>query len=205
MSSDLVGGSYPVTYPIWKALGKPANATQANLAARTNLEFLGITTLTNTAAPFATGLMGWVAVPVEIGDPITYVDIWVGTTAATTPTHSFGALYSATGKKLAASADGLTTAIAASAKHSFQLSATHIVASTDAPNGWLYAGYSVTATTLPSVITAGGTEATAAQLAWYTGGPAELAAKGGSALGGTAPATLPTATKLTTVPVVVLR
>ena len=45
---DLVSGRYYPQEPIWQTLGLPANATQPNIPARTNLTILGQTELNLT-------------------------------------------------------------------------------------------------------------------------------------------------------------
>jgi len=207
MSGDLVGGSYPLKYNLTKLLGSAAvNATQANLAARSNLEW-PIGSLQDAAASLVTGDITLVAVPVEYGDVITAVDVLVGATAASVPTHSFAALYSGVATTAALvgtqSTDTTTTAIAASTKLTYKLGAPYIVNPTDSPNGFIYVALGQTATTVSSLIS--GTVPTAAQKAWYTGMP--LLAATIAAAGGTAPATITLASTaaIASPPVVVLR
>jgi hypothetical protein len=92
--SDLIRGQYPVTHGLKKATGGFQNATQANVMARSNAEFLGLANLADTATIVAaTGVAVGVAVPVEYGDIISKVTVLVGATAAGTPTNQWGALY----------------------------------------------------------------------------------------------------------------
>lgn len=207
MSDDLVGGRYPLTYPFAKALGLKSNSAQVNISARSNLEYLGLGDLADTAAALSSGTMTLVPIPVEIGDLIEYVDVFVGATAASTPTHSWAALYNESGAILGSqSVDGATAAIAASGVSTFTLGGGgYIVGVADAPNGFIYAGVSVTASTVPSLAAASIATAVGYQL--YSSGPAFYAAHSGSALGASAPAsvTLSSATVQAGVPVVVLR
>lgn len=206
MSGDLVGGSYPLQYPFAKLLGA-FNATQGNLAARSNLESGLLGSLQDAAAALVSGSLTLVAVPVEYGDPISVIDVLVGATAASTPTHSWAALYSgvATTAKLVGtqSTDSTTTAIAAAGKLTFKLGATYIANPTDSPTGFIYVAIAQTGTTVSSLIS--GTVPTAAQKAWYTATP--LLAATIAAAGATAPATITLASTaaIATPPVVVLR
>lgn len=205
MSGDLVGGSYPLKYNLTKLLGA-FNATQSNIAARTNLEW-PIGSLQDAAASLVTANITLVAVPVEYGDVITAIDVLVGATAAGTPTRSFAALYSgvATTAALvgAQSADTTTTAIPASTTLTYKLGAPYVVNPTDCPNGFIYVALGQTATTVSSLVS--GTVPAAAQKVWYPGMP-KLAATIAAA-GGTAPATIVLASTaaIASPPVVVLR
>ena len=191
MSGDLVGGSYPLTYPFRKGLGLPANATQGNISPRSNLELPFLGNLADQAAALVSGVITLVAIPVEIGDEITKVSVLVGATAAATPTHQWAALYSGAlttaALQGAQSADGTSTAISASGRLDFALATSVLVTATNAPYGYVYAAISVTAGTVPSLISA--TCAAAGQYAWYADTPL-FAATTGSAVGGAAPATL---------------
>ena len=213
--ADLVSGRFGQLNPWWNIMGQPVNATQSDIPARSDLEYLGINTLTDTAAALTSGTITVVPVPVDPGTTITKIDVLVGATAASTPTHSFAVLYSglnsAAPAKLQQSTDGTTAAIAASGTFTFSL-AGYTVQPADVPNGYLWVGVSVTGTAVPSLITAGGTIATAAQYAYYTNtfggsstGVAALAAHFGSAVGATAPATISSVSAQTTAPVVVIR
>ncbi len=204
---DTERGSYPSGYPLGARLGLAANAVQANIAARTNLEYGILGSLQDAAASLVSGDLTYVPVPVEIGDVVTKVTVQVGATAASTPTHSWAALYSGaltTATLLGSqSADGTTTAIAASSQLVFTLGAKYIVGVNDAPYGYILVGLSVTASTVPSLMS--GSVPTAIQKAWFTNVPL-LGATYSSALGATAPATitLASASALASPPVVFL-
>lgn len=205
-SGDLVGGRYPLTASLNSILGQPVNATQANTPVRTNLEYTGINDLTDAAASLVSGKLTLVPVPVDPGTVISKVTVLVGATAASTPTHSWAAIYSGilTTPALqgAQSADGTTAAIAASAAFSFTLATEVVVTPTIAPYGYVYVGVSVTATTsVPSLISAAC--ATAAQYAWFTDSPPFFGATYSSSLGATAPSTvtLASASAIATPPV----
>lgn len=206
MSGDLVGGSYPLKYSPTKLLGA-FNATQSNLAGRSNLEFGVLGSLQDAAASLVSGDVTLVAVPVEYGDPISLIDVLVGATASSTPTHSWAALYSGVATTAALvgtqSTDTTTTAIPASTRLTFKLGATYIANPTDSPNGFIYVAIAQTASTVSSLVS--GTLPTATQKAWYTGVP--LLAATIAATGATAPATITLASTaaIATPPVVVLR
>lgn len=206
---DLERGSYPITDPFWSMIGQPANAGQSNIAVRTNLKggFLG--SLQDAAAALVSGVLTYVAVPVQAGDVISTVTVRTGATAANGPTQSWAALYSGaltTATLLGSqSTSGGAAAIAASTSFKFTLGSKYIVQGlVDAPFGYILVGVSVTATTaVPSLVS--GTVPTATQGAWFTNTPL-MGATIGSALGATAPAslTLASATALAAPPVVFL-
>lgn len=203
---DTERGSYPSGYPLGARLGLGMNATQGNIAARTNLEY-GILGSLQDGAALTSGDLTYVPAPVEIGDTITKVTVLVGATAASTPSHSWAALYSGaltTATLLGSqSVDGTTTAIAASTPLVFTLGAKYIIGVNDAPYGYILVGLSITASTVPSLMS--GTVPTAIQKAWFTNVPL-LGATYSSALGATAPATitLANASALAAPPVVFL-
>lgn len=208
----LLRGKYATTNPLWSILGQPSNVVQPNQPVRTNLEYLGIGGLLDTAASLATGVMTCVAIPVDVGTTITKASVLVGATAASTPTHSFAALYSGTNVAapplIGQSTDGLTAAIVASTRFDFTLTSTQTITATQAPYGYIWAAISVTGTAVPSLIT-GPSNAAAAQYQWFTNTLAAGSATGfsitsGSAVAGTAPATLIYASQKLVAPVVFL-
>ena len=201
-------GHYPAFNSLQTFLGQPGNTNLANGPARTNLEFPVYSgALADTAASLTSGVLTAVPVPVDIGQLITKVSVLVGATAASTPTHSFAALYSGTTVTspplIGQSTDGTTTAIAASGRFDFTLTAPQLITPTNAPHGFIYVGVSVTATTVPSLITTP-CGAAAGQYRWFTDCPLYFSQTAGSALGATAATTLINASTLTTAPVVFL-
>jgi hypothetical protein len=206
MAGDLTSGYYPESYTFRKLLGSQVNATQSDLTARTNAEWLGISGVSDGALA-ATGVACAVAVPVENGDVISKITILVGGTAGATLTHQFAALYSgaAVPALLGQSVDGTSGAIAASAAFSFSLpTPVEVTTGTGgtAPNGFLYASLMVAATTVPT----GASVAvpTAVGYQWFSNGPLFLAATHGSSLTGTAPATITGQAAKATAPLVFL-
>lgn len=215
MPADLVGGHYP-NYQALQALfgvgnGQGGSSAQSNMPYRTNLEFpIFSGALVDTAGSTVpgTGVLAAVPVPVDPGYTVTKVSIMIGATAASTPTHNFAALYSGTTVAappfIVQSTDGATAAVAASTRFDFTLSAATTITQAQAPNGFIYVGFSFTSsTTMPSVITtpAG---AAACQYRWFANTPLYFSQTAGSSLGGTAATTLVNASTLTVAPVVVI-
>src|ERR1700752_3906930 len=121
---DLERGNYPINHPLSKILGS-FNAVQSNIAIRSTLEYTGINDLTDQAASLVSGKLTYVPIPVQPGDVITKVSVLIGATAASTPTHSWAALYSGqltTANLLGSqSTDGATAAMAASGRFASRL------------------------------------------------------------------------------------
>lgn len=168
--ADLVHGGYPLHYNLGKLLGGTTNASQSDTAPRSNLEFHGVAAVADTAAALVTAKMTVVPIPVEVGDEITAVTILVGNTAASSPTHSWAAIYSGISSPAiigGQSTDGGTAAIASLTAFKFTLATAAYITSANAPYGYVWAAVSVTASSsVPSLLTVGGTIATVAQYAW---------------------------------------
>jgi hypothetical protein len=209
----LIRGHYPTQNALQSILGQPANSAQGDLPVRTNLEYTGIGGLLDTAASLVSGVMTAVAVPVDVGMTVTKVSVLTGGTAASTPTHSFAALYSGTTVAapplIGQSTDGTTTAIAASARFDFTLTTAQTITAAQAPYGYIWAAVCCVGTTMPSLVT-GPSNAAACQYAWFTnfaGGQttAAFAITSGSGITATAPATLVYASQKLVAPVVFLQ
>lgn len=210
--ADLASARYPESSPLWSILGQPTNVANGSYPARTNLEFTGIQTLADTAASLVTQVMTAVAVPIDPGTVVTKISVLAGATAANTPTNSFAALYSGTNVAapplIGQSTDGLTAAIAASARFDFTLTTPTTITPAQAPFGYVWVAIMSKATTVPSLITTA-TGAAAAQYQWFTNTLSvatntAFCISSGSALTATAPATLIYASQKTTAPVVFL-
>lgn len=200
----LVRGMYPATNALWKVTGNAANATQGNLPVRSNAEWLGLGTVTDSALA-STGVMCVVACPVEVGDVITTVSIMTGATGASTPTHQFAALYgfhASAPPLIAQSTDSTTTAIAASTKRTYTLSSAQRITATHAPYGYIYVAILQTGTTISTACSVA--TATATQYSWFTNSPICLSGTSGSGITTTADATL-TLTAKATAPLVFLQ
>ncbi len=201
--ADLVSAHMPQNSALDVLLGATRNVVNSTAPARSNLEYLGLSTLTDGVSA-ATGVCWSVAVPVDIGEVYSKVTVLVGATAASTPTHSFAACYSgiATPALLAQSADALTGAIAASAAYTVTLATAQLATAANAPYGFWYVSGSQTATaasTLAAIATP-----TAVGYAWTTNGPLFFSATHGSAVAGTAPATIATPAAKAVAPIVIL-
>lgn len=190
MPADLVGAHYPEQYLFDSILGQQRNATQGNIPVYSNRATIG-TGFTDASASLVTGDMCVVAIPVDIGVAITKVSMFVGNTAASTPTHSWAALYSGvltTAKILGTqSTDGTTTAMPAKTRFDFTV-ASYTIQPGDAPFGYIYVGISVTGTAVPSLRS--GAYAVNVQYADYTDAPLFQAGTYSSALGASAPSTI---------------
>lgn len=202
--ADLVRGGYPVTSPMLTFLGRQANATQGNIAVRSNLSWFGIGNPTDGALA-ATGVACAVPIPVEVGDTFTKVSLLVGATAEATGTHAYAALYSgiAVPALLAQSTDNTgSAALAASARFDFTLASAVTVTNANAPNGFIYASIMVAAGTIPTAATV--SVPTAIGYQWYTNSPLFLSATHGSSLTATAPATIASPSAKAVAPLVFL-
>jgi hypothetical protein len=178
--ADLVSAGYPTTFPLWSLLGGTTSSSSAtaaagsqiaapNYPARTNLHF-PFGGMAATAVPSSGGIYGAV-VPVVPGDTITKMSVLVGGTAATSPTHSWMALYSglATPALIVQSADATTTAIPASAAYTATLSTPTTITAVNAPFGFVYAAICITGTGMPNVATV--STPTAVGYQWFSNGP----------------------------------
>ena len=205
--ADLVGAGFPLSNPLLALTGL-SNVAQPNIPVRSNLEWLGINTAIATNTLVASGVGACVAVPCLAGTPITKVTVQVTATAASAPTHQFAALYAGTGSApalIAQTTDATSAAIAANAQYSWSFGSAQTITSAQSPNGFIYVVISVTGATNPTVMTVSGPTIGA----WgtsvvQTAAPNFLSATAGSALAGTAAATIASASNITAVPVVYL-
>ena len=210
--ADLVSGLYGQQNP-WQGIIGLQNAVQSNVPARTNAEYLGLSTITDGALA-ATGVAFAVPVPVDPGTVISYVSILVGGTAASVPTHSFAALYSGTNVAapplIGQSTDGTSvTTFASGAVTVFTLTNPQRITPAQAPYGFVYAAVSITATTIPTAMAVA--TPTAVGYQWFTSSttpkgnsPLFLSATAGSSLAGTAAATFASPSAKAVAPIVIL-
>lgn len=142
-----------------------------------------------------TQVMTSVPVFLEAGETVTNVSFRSGATAADTPTNWWAALYSnaATPALLAQSADQLTGAIAANSTKTVALATAQKITET----GIYWVGIMVKATAVPTLLGACVAPAIAT-------GERNLSVSSGSALTGTAPATIATPTAKNFAPYVLL-
>lgn len=202
--SDLSGGHYPQYWGLQALFGGLTNVANPSVPPRSNAEWLGIGDIADGAVA-GSGIICAVPVPVDIGTTVSAISILVGATAASVPTHSWGALYSgiATPALIGQSTDGSTAAIAASAAFKFTLTTPQNITAAQAPGGWVYAAFSITATTVNTAIVSNATPS-GVQYAYFTNSPAYLSLTSGSSVGATATATLASPSVKTVAPLVVL-
>lgn len=149
----------------------------------------------NVASSLTSGVMLSTALYLRAGDKVTNLTFVSGGTAAATPTNWWFALYSndTTPALLAQTADQTSGAWAANTAKTLALASAVTV---DA-DGYYYAAVMVAAGTAPTLI-----GATGASAAVITGDPV-ISRTSGSGLTTTAPATITSATTVTTIPFVV--
>lgn len=181
--ADLVGGRWPQYNPIDRMLDL-SNATQGNIPARSNVYYTGLTVLTDQTT-VATKKGVFAAIPVEYGDVISNVTVLLGATAAETGVKSFVALYGGASKPkgkglLLGQSKVAEATIAASKKYTASLEKSVLITTTNAPFGYVYAGLTVEATQIETLV--GFAWKTATQYEWFPGSPeafaVELAQKG---------------------------
>src|ERR1039457_2937212 len=191
--ADLVSGRFPQSNLYSQIFGN--NTVNSSYPARTNMEYQGLNTYVDGAIA-ATGVGIWVPVYVDPGEVITSVNWLSGQTAASLPTHQGGGLYSglSTPALLAKSADGASLpSLAASVAVSYALTSPYQVKAADVPNGYLWAGFTITATTIPTAICF--TSTTAPMIAFTGTAPTNWSSTSGSSLAGVPAATLTLAAK----------
>ena len=204
-------GRYAIYSPLQALYGQQAGSLESNAPIRSNWEWpvhSGAMADTASLGGTTTGVSDAVPVPVDVGQTYSKISVLIGATAASTPTHSFAALYSGTTvtspQLIGQSTDGVTAAIAASARFDFVLTTPATITPAQAPNGFVYAAVCVTsATTVPSCVTVP-CGAAATQYRYFTNSPLYLSQTAGSAQGATAATTLVNASTLTVAPVVFL-
>lgn len=177
-------------------------ALTGGVPARSNLEW-GLGNPTDGALA-ATGVGCIVAIPCSPGQLVTKVNMPIGATAGGTMTHQFVALYSgiAIPALIGQSTDTTSAAIAASALASWTLTTPQLITAAQCPNGFIYAEVAITAAQIPTALVV--SIPTAVGYQWFTNGPLFLAATAGSALAGTAAATIVSPAAKAVAPIVFL-
>lgn len=149
MPADLVGGSYHVYDPVWTAIGRLANAKQPNIAARTNLHWHGLQVAEKV---LVTGKQQIAAVPVEWGDIISKISVPIAATEGEAASETFVCLYegveASKKAKLLSQGKSVTAAVKKEKLFTQALEKEIEITSTNAPNGYIYAGICSTATTM---------------------------------------------------------
>jgi hypothetical protein len=206
MPADLVGGSYATEDQIWKFFGRPRNATQQNIAARSNIWAFGYGAPLDSATA-ATKKGVFAAIPVQEGDVISKVSCLIGATEGKTGVKSFVALYSGTTAKkeavLQAQSKVKEVAIKPKLILTEELESSVLITSANAPNGYVFAGLIVEATTINTQI--GTKVVAAAQKAWFATGPEAFAVEAEQKEAGVAAATIKTETAVELVPYIFLQ
>ena len=155
MPGDMTGGAYSTEDIIWKMMGRPRNATQQNIAARSNVWFTGYSAAVDLAAT-ATKKGMFSAVPVQEGDVITKVSSFIGATEGKTGVKSFVAVYEGTTAKTEAKLLGQSKVKEVAIKPKLilteELEKALLITSTNAPNGYVFVGLITEATTLPTQV-----------------------------------------------------
>lgn len=184
----LVSGNYPPKSEEWLLAGSPSGSYRANMSRR------NITA--DVSGALTTQVMLSTAIALQAGDVVTSIAFRSGATAASVPTNYWVALYSsaATPALLAQSADQLTAAWGANTTIDLALSAAQLISTA----GIYYAALMVKATTPPSLLC--GVIGLAGGAGAIITGQKVLAQTSGSALTGTAPATVATPTTVVNVP-----
>jgi len=152
MPADLVGGAYHLYDPTYTATGRVANATQGNVAVRTNLSFLGAGALLGSVL-LTTKKTALAAIPVEWGDIISKVSVVGGETEGESG-EVWTALYSGAevGKKalLLGQSKSKTEVVTKEKVFTTELEKSILITTVNAPNGYIYAGINETAGTTPA-------------------------------------------------------
>lgn len=203
--SDLVSGRYGALEPVWTLLGRPANATQANVPGRSNISFFGYGTPLDSATA-ATKKGVFAAIPVQNGDVISKVTCLIGATEGKTGVKSFVALYSGISGKKEASLLGQSKVAEVAIKPKLplteELEKSVLITPENAPGGWVYAGLIVEATTINTQV---GTNAVAAtQKEWFAGGPEAYAIEVTQKEAGVAEPKTKTETAVALIPYIIL-
>jgi hypothetical protein len=202
--ADLVAGGYPIANAVSALLGGSGNATLPNVPVKSNL-YLGLGGLVDTATPVASGVVLAAAIPVVPGDTFTRISVPQGATAASAITANWAALYAGNAGSAGAligQTAVLTASVAASSLATFTFAQPQTITSVQAPYGYVFAAYSATGTTVPSLVSVTG--AAAAQYPWFATSPYMLAGTFATAAGSTAPATMTTITRTSNPPVFLL-
>jgi len=170
--------------------GSPVNTTFVESIPR----YLGGT----DGAIAATGVCLAVAVPVQVGDLLSNVTFVTGGTGAGTPTAGVVGIYNAAGALVASSADLATTARAADTAYTVAMTTPYLVTVA----GIYWVSISFTATTVPTLVGLALDNAAIADDIGTTPATAVLVQSHGSAVAGTAPATIATPTVTAVMPYV---
>jgi hypothetical protein len=146
-----VGGAQEAN-PVSLLYGNMRQVLNPARAARSNMEYLGLSGAKDEATGAATKYGVSVPIGVKAGDIFSKVGLFVGETAFSAITHQQAALYEGIGGAgakpllLANSADATSTAMPANTITFWTLAAPLTITATNAPNGFIYANYVVVGT-----------------------------------------------------------
>ena len=204
--ADLVGGQYPQFHALQTILGKPGTTAQSNLPARSNAEYLGLASATDSAA-LVTNKLVCVAIPVDIGNTYSTVTFVAGATSPTV-TINYAAVYAgglvaASQTLLAQSANAGSTAPTASQANSYTLATAQTATQANAPYGYWFVGIQATGTVNSALGVSVAAAVDVLQAAVFTHAPIALGFTV-AATTGTAPATLASPTVVALKPIIVL-
>lgn len=147
--SDQVSGRYQGLNPWYNVLGQTANAVQSDVPTRSNIEIFGPVKEETGTITSEKGLLA--AIPVTYGDSISNVRIGVVATEAETSSEFIGAIYPglAAGKKTKVAAESAVIKEQAKKEKGFvmALKESLLITPTNAPFGFVYAGFFVKETT----------------------------------------------------------
>lgn len=201
--------TYPgIVSPVLSAFGNPTQVANPGAPARTNAHYFGLAAATDGAVA-TTGIATNVAVPVEVGDVFTNLTVYVGATAGATLTQEGAALYQGTNVAsppiLGAQATlQVAAAVTASTPFVWTFPTPVTVTAASAPNGYIYASFYFTGTTMPTLLSQALTAAVGYRFSAAANSPIFLASTAGSALTTTSPATLVTPAIFARAPIVLL-
>ncbi len=207
--TDLISGRYGSYEPMWLAFGRPNNATQSDIPARSNVYVQKLSTLSDGALA-ATEVGCVIAVPVQEGDVITKATFFIGATAGVECEAGYTALYEGkkTGKLLAQSkSKKYTTQVEAGKVCAMELEKSVLITASNAPHGYVYVVLVFESPTgvagvIPTMISSAVPKACQAE--WYSGGPEVLFGTAGTGLKATAEETLGAVTSKAAGPIVFL-
>jgi hypothetical protein len=203
-------------------------AQEAELAIENPPLFGGLTQIGNTLRPArsnwqgsvaltdgalaASGVAAFVPISAQIGDVFTKLAIVVGGTAASTPTHQWGALYiggetEAKSTLIQQTTDATTTARAEKVVAAYTFSPAVTITEAMVPYKYVYAAISMTGTTIVTAATFAEQLPAGVRYRWNFGSqfsPVFESFTAGTALGATAGANIETAAHKAVCPVIVL-
>lgn len=144
MPADLVGGGYQLYNPIWSFFNRTPNATQGNVAVRSNLEYLGLGAKFEASSTITSEKGLFAAIPVTWGDVIS--NVWIQVQKESESGAEFiAALYEGVAPGKETKVFGESAVIKEELKKEksakFALKSSQLITPTNAPGGYIYAGF----------------------------------------------------------------